>query len=546
MNFIRRCLSAAAALLDPRRHRLARAANRPCQTPGSAASGRNTGGMVANDQAARENDCSQARSQLAQQQNTPLGLLLGGTAFVLILLVTLLALASIERNERAMSRLLAEKGSSLIMAFESMLRTSMRGEARVRLQILLKEMASTSDVQFIAVTMPDGTILAHSNGNRLGEILRIDGEEADEKTMKILAPGSQTRSAILNMEGQRVFVVYRYFMQPPPGQELPPGLPQPVIFLGLDLSPFEITRGQDRDHVFMLAGVAMLVGLACLLALYYAQRARESRRRQRRAEGEIRRLEEEIRRKEKLAAVGTLAAGVAHEIRNPLSSIKGYATYFGMRFPEGSEDRKAAGVMVREVERLNRVISELIGLSRPSDVRPVAAPLEDSVAHVLRLIAQDAEKRGVRLVNSLPAALPPARMDPDRLGQALLNICLNALDAMPDGGTLTLGCTVEKQHLVLSVTDTGQGIAPENLNHIFDPYFTTKGHGTGLGLATVHKIVEALEGEVYVQSRQATADTPGRTTFFIRLPQAGKAAGHPTDGPDRQAGEPADRQKGED
>lgn len=489
---------------------------------------------------------SATRRPPAEISSAPVGLLLGGAAFVLIFMVTALAIFSIERNDTAMARLLAEKGSSLIMAFESILRTTMRSEAGVRLQALLEEMTVSRDIQFIAVTMPDGTILAHSNGNRLGEILRINGEEADEKTMKLLAPGSQTRSAILNMEGQRVFVVYRYFMQPPPGQELPPGLPQPIIFLGLDLSPFEITRGQDRDHVFMLAGVAMLVGLACLLALYYAQRARESRRRQRRAEGEIRRLEEEIRRKEKLAAVGTLAAGVAHEIRNPLSSIKGYATYFGMRFPEGSEDRKAAGVMVREVERLNRVISELIGLSRPSDVRPVAAPLEDSVAHVLRLIAQDAEKRGVRLVNSLPAALPPARMDPDRLGQALLNICLNALDAMPDGGTLTLGCTMEKQHLVLSVTDTGQGIAPENLNHIFDPYFTTKGHGTGLGLATVHKIVEALEGEVYVQSRQATADTPGRTTFFIRLPQAGKAAGHPADGPDRQAGEPADRQKGED
>lgn len=536
MNFLRRCFSAAAALLDPRRHRLARAAGQARPGPGAAPA---PGAMVANDQAARENDCAQARSQLEQQQRTPLGLLLGGTAFVLILLVTLLALASIERNERAMSRLLAEKGSSLIMAFESMLRTSMHGEARVRLQILLKEMASTSDVQFIAVTMPDGTILAHSNATRLGEILRLNGEEMDEKTMRQLRPGGLTRSAILNMEGQRVFVVYRYFMQPPPGQ-LPPSLPQPIIFLGLDLSPFEITRSQDRDHVFMLAGVAMLVGLACLLALYYAQRARESRRRQRRAEGEIRRLEEEIRRKEKLAAVGTLAAGVAHEIRNPLSSIKGYATYFGMRFPEGSEDRKAAGVMVREVERLNRVISELIGLSRPSDVRPVAASLEDSAAHVLRLIAQDAEKRGVRLEDRIPRGLPPALMDPDRLGQALLNICLNALDAMPHGGTLTLDCTVDKGHLVLSVTDTGQGIAPENLNHIFDPYFTTKGHGTGLGLATVHKIVEALAGEVYVRSRQATADSPGQTTFFIRLPQAGTDPAQPRHTPG------ADGPKGED
>ena len=198
--------------------------------------------------------------------------------------------------------------------------------------------------------------------------------------------------------------------------------------------------------------------------------------------------------------------------------------------------------MVREVERLNRVISELIGLSRPSDVRPVAAPLEDSVVHVLRLIAQDAEKRGVRLVNSLPAALPPARMDPDRLGQALLNICLNALDAMPDGGTLTLGCTVEKQHLVLSVTDTGQGIAPENLNHIFDPYFTTKGHGTGLGFN--HQIPQDRGG---ARRRSLCAIPSGhgghaRPDHVFHTPAAGRQGSGPSGGRPGQAGGGACRQ----
>ena len=212
--------------------------------------------------------------------------------------------------------------------------------------------------------------------------------------------------------------------------------------------------------------------------------------------------------------MGTLAAGVAHEIRNPLSSIKGYATYFGMRFPEGSEDRKAAGVMVHEVERLNRVISELIGLSRPSDVRPVAAPLEDSVAHVLRLIAQDAEKRGVRLVNSLPAALPPARMDPDRLGQALLNICLNALDAMPDGGTLAIAVAVDDVYVHIRFTDTGCGFDSAQISQLLQAYYTTKTTGNGLGLMIIDRIVRAHGGELTIEG------SPGKgAAFTISLPR---------------------------
>lgn len=444
---------------------------------------------------------------------TPLGLVLGGAAVVLALMVGLLAFISIERSEAAMARLLAEKGSSLIMAFESILRSGMRSETGVRLQVLLEEMAASPDIIFVAVTMPDGTIVAHSKRFRLGEILQLESQELDEKRMRDLDPGSAAQWGIMKMEGQRVFVVYRYFT---PGlKDIPKGFPMPIIFLGLDVSPFEITRSQNRDYVAMLAAATLLAGLLCLLALYYAQRARESRRRQYKAEGEV-------RRKEKLAAVGNLAAGVAHEIRNPLSSIKGYATYFGQRFPEGSDDREAAAVMVREVDRLNRVITDLIGLSRPSDVRPRPVCLENVVAHVMRLIRQDAEQRKVTLEYRTSRRVPNVLVDSERMGQALLNLCLNALDAMPDGGHMTLAIAKGKRRVCLMVRDTGTGIAPPARAHIFDPYFTTKGQGTGQGLAMVHKIVAAHDGEISVYSRPAGEDGRGETIFRVWLPLAPK------------------------
>lgn len=461
----------------------------------------------------------------------PLALGLGGAAFVFVFIVALVAVGSIHRNEDAMGRLLAEKGSTLVSTLERVLGLGLRSQAGIPLQSLLDTLGTSRDVRFIAVTMPDGTILAHSQRNRRGEILLLDGREMDENRMKGLHPDGKMRYGFLNMENKPVFVVYRQFMPPPP--ELAGRFPTPVIFLGLDPSPFDITRQQDRDYMIILAGVALLVGLACLMALYYAERARQSRRGQRRAEGEVRRLEEEMRRKEKLAAVGTLAAGVAHEIRNPLSSIKGYATYFGQRFPEDSEDRKAAEVMVREVDRLNRVITDLIGLSRPTDIHPRPTRLDDVMEHVLRLIRQDAAHHHIRLESTADAQLPPASIDPDRLGQALLNICLNALDALqgaPDSpplegeAILRLDARREKDMLRLDVIDNGHGIAPENLRHVFDPYFTTKGHGTGLGLATVHKIVEAHGGTVGVRSRQAGNGRRGETVVSLRLPVAAGSA----------------------
>lgn len=456
--------------------------------------------------------------------SVPLGWMLGSAVLILVFAVALVTSMSVRRSERAMADLLAEKGSSLIMAFESALRTGLRGETGVRLQVLLEEMTRSPDIEFVAVTMPDGTIVAHSERTRLGETLRMQGEAVDEDRMTGLAPGDDIRWTTIRMEGRRVFVVYRNFSL---GREnWSKDLPSPTIFLGLDVSPFEITRTQNRSYAITLSVVAFLMGLVCLLTVSLAQRARESRRRQFRAEGEVHRLEEEVRRREKLAAIGTLAAGVAHEIRNPLSSIKGFATYFRQRFGEGSEEREAADIMVREVNRLNRVITDLLGLSRPSDVKPRSVCLENIVAHVLRLIRQTAGERHIALSCRTSRSVPNVFVDVERLGQALLNLCLNALDAMPDGGALTIAISRARESVCLLVRDTGSGMTPEIMEHIFDPYFTTKGNGTGLGLPLVHKIITAHGGRISVRSRPAVPATDGNggaggeTVFRVWLPLA--------------------------
>jgi two-component system sensor histidine kinase HydH len=230
--------------------------------------------------------------------------------------------------------------------------------------------------------------------------------------------------------------------------------------------------------------------------------------------GEVRKLQEEVRRKEKLAALGRLAGGVAHEIRNPLSSIKGLATYFGSKFAEESEDRESANVMVREVDRLNRVVSELLELARPSELKLKQTDLNELLAHSVRLVQQDAHAKNIDINLSTSDDVPLIQVDSDRLSQCLLNIYLNAIQSMGDGGVLSVKSLPGKNGTIkVEIGDTGKGINPNDLKKVFDPYFTTKPSGTGLGLAIVHKIIEAHQGNIKVES------TPGKgTVFSIVLP----------------------------
>jgi len=216
---------------------------------------------------------------------------------------------------------------------------------------------------------------------------------------------------------------------------------------------------------------------------------------------EVRRLQDEIRRKEKLAAIGDLAAGVAHEIRNPLSSIKGIASYFKAKFADGSEDREMAGVMIEETDRLNRVISELLEFARPSKLNLKLSDLKELLKHSARLIQQEATAKNIQIHLNLTSDAVEAEVDPDRLTQCFLNLYLNALQAMKSGGQLAIASATRVDGSIsINIKDNGSGILADDLSKIFDPYFTTKPKGTGLGLAIVHKIIEAHQGQIKARS----------------------------------------------
>lgn len=238
---------------------------------------------------------------------------------------------------------------------------------------------------------------------------------------------------------------------------------------------------------------------------------------------EVRALRREVARSQRLASVGRLAAGVAHEIRNPLSSIKGFATYFKERYPDQPQDQQTAAIMIQEVDRLNRVVGQLLEFSRPISIKPQKTSLQMLVSDSLKLIEDRAAEKDISVHAQNNARVDEARIDPDRINQVLLNLYLNAMDAMDEGGKLSVDLlsNSESGDIQITVSDTGRGISPDHLAKVFDPYFTTKSSGTGLGLAIAYNIVEAMGGSIKVASEKSQG-----TTFTITLPEPQESENH--------------------
>lgn len=229
---------------------------------------------------------------------------------------------------------------------------------------------------------------------------------------------------------------------------------------------------------------------------------------------EVKKLEEELKRNERLAALGEMAAGVAHELRNPLSSIKGLTVLLKSKFPDNSSDREAADILVREVERLNRSIGELLDYARPDRLENKKISLNEILQKALSLIRVDADAVGVSISTVFCAEPDFVNADPDKLNQVFLNLFLNAIQAMNNGGALKVHTLVEGRNVICLIEDNGCGIDAELLPRVFDPYVTSKSDGTGLGLAMSAKIVEEHQGSIDISSISGQG-----TTVRLSLPQ---------------------------
>jgi two-component system sensor histidine kinase HydH len=574
-----------------------------------------------------------------------------GISLVLMAVVVFLGVINYNRDKERMGTLLEEKGAALIRSFEAGTRTGMMGDAvnEIHLQILLEETAGQPDISYIIIVDRTGIILAHNNQDLVGD------KFVDSETLRNLSPSHRPKWRIVDL-GNRIkyFEVYKTFLpiislqgdnHPIYGKEISakniiaPGN-RSYIFIGLNISPFEIAMKEDLKHNIVMAAIVFSLGIAGIISLFWAQNHTRSSKlledtqklasevvthlpvgilvmdmqyqiiytnalawnllgtNEKAVKGvnakvllpnniwslhdmiksgqtiaekeitllpeaakpvpvavsatnihgedgkyigfmfvlkdltEIRELVIKTQRIEKLAIVGNLAAGIAHEVRNPLSSIKGYVTYFGSLFEDNSENRKAANLMAEEVDRVNRVISELLEFARPSDLRLKEIMVRDLIDHSIRIVTHEAEAAGIQITKNIQSGLPPLTADLDRLTQVLLNLYINAIQAMPEGGSLMVQAKQKGPDLIIKISDTGKGIYPEDLKHIFDPYFTTKNKGTGLGLAIAHKIVENHNGFIQVKSLENSGmSNSGKsnsgTTISMTLPIKGEKENTP-------------------
>jgi signal transduction histidine kinase len=373
----------------------------------------------------------------------------------------------------------------------------------IGLQPLIQDLGKQPGVVEVSLLDRDLTVLASSDASTIGR--REDGTLLREA----LASGT-VRAQRRNCPGCKVFEVVTPFTL----EKQQVGL----IRLGLSTKGLDNVAHQAQRGILWYSLGLLAVGVIGAVAIFWMQ-ARHLADRQR--------LEAAVVREQRLAAMGNLAAGVAHEIRNPLNAISIGLQRLRMEFapavPEAREEyTKFARIIEAEVVRLNAIVDQFLTLARPLRLTLTDEPLALALKEVLTLLSPQAAAQGVKIVEELHLGDARVSLDRQQLTHAVMNVLLNALQAMATGGTLTVhaetaagpgGGSGAETVARITITDTGAGISLENLDRIFEPYFTTKDGGTGLGLALAHRIILEHKGSIRAENAP-----DGGARFEIALP----------------------------
>jgi len=227
----------------------------------------------------------------------------------------------------------------------------------------------------------------------------------------------------------------------------------------------------------------------------------------------LKQLEEQVRRAERLASLGTLSAGMAHEIKNPLVTLKTFAQLLPERYEDEEFRKTFSNLAEKEIGRIDALVNQLLSFARPVKPKLERISLHDTLQTNVKWFSQQAGAQGVRVLEDYRAREDRIHGDADQLQQVFLNLFLNAQEAMEAGGELRIATLDDPQGILLRISDTGSGISPDDLDHVFDPFFTTKSSGTGLGLAVAHQILKEHHVDVRV-----TSEPHKGSTFELKFP----------------------------
>lgn len=228
---------------------------------------------------------------------------------------------------------------------------------------------------------------------------------------------------------------------------------------------------------------------------------------------ELQKAQEELKRTERLKAVGTLAAGMAHEIKNPLTSIKTFTEYLPEKYNDPEFVEKFHKIVSIEVDKINSIVQQLLDFSKPKPLQLKEVDIHQIIDQTLSLLSNSLIKHKIILVRNYDNSLPLLRIDPNQMQQVFCNLFLNAIEAMKGGGKLIVSTAQINNTIQITISDTGKGIAKKDLEHIFNPFYTTKETGTGLGMSIIYGIIKEHRGEINVISRERKG-----TNAIIMLP----------------------------